>query len=137
MIVGDRLLLQRAVQNLLDNAGKWSPPQGTVEVSLRGAELAVRDHGPGINPEDLPHIFDRFYRATEARSQPGSGLGLAIVKQAVEAHSGTVTVESADGGGTRFRLSLPLSHSAFYLDGSDHVLAIPHSPPTAADESAE
>ena len=137
MIVGDRLLLQRAIQNLLDNAGKWSPPGSTVDVSLHGNELAVRDHGPGIDQEDLPHIFDRFYRATDARSRPGSGLGLAIVKQAVEAHAGDVIAERADGGGTRFRLRLPLSHSAFYLEGSDQVLALPQSPPAPADEGAE
>jgi two-component system, OmpR family, sensor histidine kinase MprB len=134
MIVGDQLLLQRAVQNLLDNAGKWSPSGGAVEVSLHGHELAVRDHGPGIDPEDLPHIFDRFYRATKARSQPGSGLGLAIVKQAIEAHAGTVTAEPADGGGTRFRAHLPLSHSAFYLDGSEQILAV--QPSDGVEESA-
>jgi two-component system, OmpR family, sensor histidine kinase MprB len=135
MIVGDPLLLQRAVQNLLDNAGKWSPPGSTVEVSLHRHELAVRDHGPGIDPKDLPHVFDRFYRATDARSQPGSGLGLAIVKQAIEAHAGTVTAEPANGGGTRFRAHLPLSRSAFYLDGSEQVLTVPPSP-EKADESA-
>ena len=136
-IVGDRLLLQRAIQNLLDNPGKWSPSRSTVEVSVHGHELAVRDHGPGINPEDLPHIFDRFYRATEARSQPGWGLGLAIVKQAIEAHGGTVTAEPADGGGTRFRVRLALSHSAFYFDGSEQVLALPPSQTEIADDSGQ
>jgi two-component system, OmpR family, sensor histidine kinase MprB len=134
-IVGDRLLLQRAMQNLLDNAAKWSPSGSTVEVSLHGHELAVRDHGPGIDPKDLPHIFDRFYRATDARSRPGSGLGLAIVKQAIEAHAGTVTAEPADGGGTRFRANVPLSHSTFYLHGSEHSLTVPSSP-ERSDDSA-
>ncbi len=98
--------LGRAVANLLDNAAKWSPPGGTVEVSVRDGELVVRDHGPGIDPEDLPHVFDRFYRSRAARSLPGSGLGLAIVKQVAESHGGSVTAENAEGGGARFRLQL-------------------------------
>lgn len=98
--------LDRAVANLLDNAAKWSPPGGTVEVSVRDGELVVRDHGPGIDPEDLPHVFDRFYRSRAARSMPGSGLGLAIVRQVAEAHGGSATAENAEGGGARFRLQL-------------------------------
>ena len=90
--------LERAIANLLDNAAKWSPPGGDVEVTLRDGELTVRDHGPGIAEEDLPHVFDRFYRATAARGMPGSGLGLAIVRQVAEAHGGTVA-PSAPGGG--------------------------------------
>jgi two-component system sensor histidine kinase MprB len=100
-------LLERAVANVIDNAGKWSPPAGRVEVALVGGTLTVRDHGPGIDPADLPHVFDRFYRAPAARSMPGSGLGLAIVRHAAEAHGGTVTAEPADGGGTRVRIHLP------------------------------
>ncbi|MGH2947317.1 MAG: ATP-binding protein, partial [Solirubrobacteraceae bacterium] len=80
LVTGARGRLDRAVANLLDNAGKWSPPNGTVEVRLRGGELTVRDHGPGIAAEDLPHVFDRFYRAAAARGRAGSGLGLAIVR---------------------------------------------------------
>jgi two-component system sensor histidine kinase MprB len=99
--------IERAISNLLDNAAKWSPPDGEVEVSVRDGELTVRDHGPGIDPDDLPFVFDRFYRAPSARGLPGSGLGLAIVRQVAEAHGGTVTAEAADGGGTRMRLSLP------------------------------
>jgi two-component system sensor histidine kinase MprB len=66
----------------------------------------VRDHGPGIAEEDLPYVFDRFYRAADARGLPGSGLGLAIVRQVAEAHGGEVVAERADGGGTRMILRL-------------------------------
>jgi two-component system sensor histidine kinase MprB len=104
--------LERAVSNLLDNAAKWSPPNGPIEVSLRDAELSVRDHGPGIAPSDLPHVFDRFYRAPTARGLPGSGLGLAIVRQVAESHGGEVSAHAADGGGTRLRLRLPSLRSA-------------------------
>jgi len=99
--------IERAVSNLLDNAGKWSPPGGEVEVIVRDGQVIVRDHGPGIDDEDLPHVFDRFYRAPAARGMPGSGLGLAIVRQVAMAHGGTVTAERAEGGGTRVCLSLP------------------------------
>jgi two-component system sensor histidine kinase MprB len=96
--------IERAVANLLDNAAKWSPPGGPVEVAVRGDEVSVRDHGPGIAEEDLPYIFDRFYRSRGSRGMPGSGLGLAIVKQVAESHGGTVVAEPAEGGGTRMRL---------------------------------
>jgi two-component system sensor histidine kinase MprB len=96
--------IERAVANLLDNAAKWSPPGGEVEVGVRGGEVSVRDHGPGIAEEDLPYVFDRFYRARSARGLPGSGLGLAIVKQVADAHGGQVVAEQAEGGGTRVRL---------------------------------
>jgi two-component system sensor histidine kinase MprB len=105
VVVGTPATLERAVANLLDNAAKWSPAGSRVDVRLAGNELSVRDHGPGISETDLPHIFDRFYRATSARSMPGSGLGLAIVKQVAEAHGGTITAESAVGGGTVMRLT--------------------------------
>jgi two-component system sensor histidine kinase MprB len=107
MVRGVPATIERAISNLLDNAAKWSPPDGEIEVSVRDGELTVRDHGPGIDPDDLPFVFDRFYRAPAARGMPGSGLGLAIVRQVAEAHGGTVTAEPADGGGTRMRLSLP------------------------------
>ena len=100
--------LERAVWNLLENAGKWSEPNGTVEVALADGELRVRDHGPGIAEEDRPHVFERFYRATAARSLPGSGLGLSIVREVAEAHGGTVTAEAAPGGGALLRLKLPV-----------------------------
>jgi two-component system sensor histidine kinase MprB len=99
--------LERAIGNLLDNAAKWSPPGGVVEVGVRDGEVTVRDHGPGIDEDDLPHVFDRFYRSAAARGMPGSGLGLAIVRQVAEAHGGAVTAERPDDGGTlmRFRLN--------------------------------
>jgi two-component system sensor histidine kinase MprB len=78
-------------------------------VTLRGGELTVRDHGPGIADEDLPFVFDRFYRAPSARGRPGSGLGLAIVRQAVEAHGGTVRAATAPGGGAVLRMALSAS----------------------------
>jgi two-component system sensor histidine kinase MprB len=98
--------IERAVANLLDNAAKWSPPDGNVEVAVRDGEVTVRDHGPGIDEEDLPYVFDRFYRAASARGMSGSGLGLAIVKQVAEAHGGQVVAERAEGGGTRMTLRL-------------------------------
>jgi two-component system sensor histidine kinase MprB len=98
--------IERAVSNLLDNAAKWSPAGGEIEVAVRDGEVTVRDHGPGIAEEDLPYVFDRFYRASSARGLPGSGLGLAIVKQVAEAHGGTVVAERPAGGGTLMRLRL-------------------------------
>jgi two-component system sensor histidine kinase MprB len=98
--------IERAVANLLDNAAKWSPPGGEVEVAVHDGEVTVRDHGPGIAAEDLPYVFDRFYRASSARGMPGSGLGLAIVKQVADAHGGSVVAEQAEGGGTLMRLRL-------------------------------
>jgi two-component system sensor histidine kinase MprB len=100
---GERI--NRAVANLLDNARKWSPPGGRVEVELRDGILAVRDHGPGFQEADLPRVFERFYRADSARGLPGSGLGLAIVRQAAEAHHGFVHAENAPGGGARIEAS--------------------------------
>jgi two-component system sensor histidine kinase MprB len=104
-------LLERAVLNLLDNAAKWSPPGGRVEVRLQRRDrwqLDVRDHGPGIAPEDLPRVFDRFYRAPTARSLPGSGLGLAIVRQVITAHGGSVTASCPPDGGTLIHVELPI-----------------------------
>jgi two-component system sensor histidine kinase MprB len=92
----------------LDNAAKHSPDGGAVEIVLGGGVLTVRDHGPGIDPADLPHVFDRFHRGANARGRPGSGLGLAIVRQVAEAHGGTVALERAPGGGTLARLTLPV-----------------------------
>ncbi|MGW3966006.1 sensor histidine kinase [Amycolatopsis sp. NPDC005003] len=103
--------LSRVVLNLLDNAAKWSPPGGTVRVSLSTsdghAELTVADEGPGIDEQDRPKVFERFYRATAARSMPGSGLGLAIVAQIVGTHAGTVVAGAAPGGGAELRVRLP------------------------------
>jgi two-component system, OmpR family, sensor histidine kinase MprB len=98
--------LERAIGNILDNAAKWSPPGGEVDVSVEDGTVIVRDHGPGIDADDLPHVFDRFYRSSSARTMPGSGLGLAIVRQVAEAHGGDVVAERAEGGGTRITLRL-------------------------------
>jgi two-component system sensor histidine kinase MprB len=99
--------IERAISNLLDNAGKWSLPGGRVDVTVRDGEVVVRDHGPGIDEDDLPYVFDRFYRAPSARGMPGSGLGLAIVRRVAESHGGDVSAERAEDGGTRVRLRLP------------------------------
>jgi two-component system sensor histidine kinase MprB len=106
LVYGVPETLDRALGNLLDNAAKWSPPEGEVEVGVHGGEVTVRDHGPGIDEEDLPYVFDRFYRASSARGLPGSGLGLAIVRQVAQAHGGTVVAERAVGGGTLMRFKL-------------------------------
>jgi two-component system sensor histidine kinase MprB len=106
LVVGAPARLDRAVNNLLDNATKFSPDDEAIEVSLHGGELIVRDRGPGIAAEDLELVFDRFYRGAEARGRPGSGLGLAIVRQVAEAHGGSISAERATGGGTLMRLRL-------------------------------
>jgi two-component system sensor histidine kinase MprB len=105
LVLGDAERIQRAVSNLLENAVKWSPGGGSIDVTLRAGTLAVRDRGPGFASDDLPHVFERFYRADRARGMPGSGLGLAIVKQAAEAHGGRVEAANAPGGGAMVRLS--------------------------------
>jgi two-component system sensor histidine kinase MprB len=106
VVLADADRLERALSNLVDNAAKWSPPRSEVEILVRRGEISVRDHGPGVAEADRPFIFERFYRAGEARRLPGSGLGLAIVSQVAETHGGAVDVEPAEGGGSRFRLSL-------------------------------
>jgi two-component system sensor histidine kinase MprB len=123
---GDRI--GRAITNLLDNARKWSPADGVVEVELRGGTLTVRDHGPGFHEEDLPYVFDRFHRAKDARGKPGSGLGLAIVRQAAEAHGGVAAAANAEAGGAVLRVSfgpaLPLA------DEPDIEPSLPRAAPT-------
>ncbi|MFJ5674586.1 ATP-binding protein [Streptomyces sp. NPDC093097] len=99
--------LERAVVNLLDNAVKFSPSGGTIEVRLAGGALTVRDHGPGIPPDELPHVFERFWRSPSARSLPGSGLGLSIVARTAEQAGGGVRLRNAPGGGTEALLTLP------------------------------
>jgi two-component system sensor histidine kinase MprB len=107
VVRGDPNRLGRAIDNLLDNAVKWNRPGAPIEVTLHDGTLGVRDHGPGIPPEDLPRVFDRFYRASEARGLPGSGLGLAIVRQVADAHGAVASVQNAPGGGALFALSFP------------------------------
>jgi two-component system sensor histidine kinase MprB len=99
--------LERAVNNLLDNATRHSPPGGTVEVDVDATGVRVRDHGTGIEEADLPHVFDRFFRGANVRGQQGSGLGLAIVRQVTEQHGGAVTAANAPDGGAVFTMELP------------------------------
>ncbi len=111
--VGDRDRLAQVLDNLLSNALKFTRPGGRVVVRLSGdgasAQIEVEDSGVGIPAEELPHLFDRFYRARNAtgRSIPGLGLGLAIVRTVVEAHGGTVSVRSRHGEGACFTIALP------------------------------
>ncbi|MEV0129823.1 HAMP domain-containing sensor histidine kinase [Dactylosporangium sp. NPDC050688] len=109
--------LERMLVNVLDNAAKWSPPGGVVHTGLAvdaggWARLVVTDTGPGIDAEDLPHVFDRFYRAPAARGMPGSGLGLAIVAQTAAQHGGTVTAGPNDPTGTTVTIRLPSTGAA-------------------------
>jgi len=103
---GVKVRVARAVTNLVDNAAKWSPSGALVEVSVTNGEVSVRDHGPGVAPEDASRVFDRFWRSNDARHLPGSGLGLAIVKDVAESHGGSVRLERPNDGGARFVLSL-------------------------------
>jgi two-component system, OmpR family, sensor histidine kinase MprB len=126
LLSGVAARLDRAVANLIDNAIKHSPPGAPVEIELTAAsgggapgELTVRDHGQGISAEDLPYVFDRFYRGAEARGRPGSGLGLAIVRQVIAQHGGTVTAERTPQGGTLMRVRLPGAESL------DRAVALP------------
>jgi two-component system sensor histidine kinase MprB len=106
LVHGDPDALERAIGNLVDNAQKWSPPDGHVRISAAGGTVEVSDDGPGIPEDDLPYIFDRFYRSAKARALPGSGLGLAIVRRIVELHDGTVEAIQLRQG-VKFRISLP------------------------------
>jgi two-component system sensor histidine kinase MprB len=106
-LVGERDALERAITNLLDNAAKWSPPGGTVTVTLTEGTLMVADQGPGISAHDLPHVFERFYRSAESRGMPGSGLGLSIVRSVAERHGGIVRAGTGPGGGAGFWFSVP------------------------------
>jgi two-component system sensor histidine kinase MprB len=107
VIRGDGSRIARAVGNLLDNAAKWNGSDGSVEVHVADGAVEVRDHGPGFAEEDLPYVFDRFYRSPAARGLPGSGLGLAIVRQIADAHGGTALASNAPGGGAIVRIEFP------------------------------
>ena len=125
-VFGDQAGLTRAVVNVLDNAAKWSPAGEDVVVNMRQIasglmELTVDDAGPGIPEEERELVFERFYRATTARSMPGSGLGLAIVRQMVTKHGGTIAVERSDRGGALIRIVLPGTPT---LDGETHPTEI-------------
>jgi len=111
-LLGDSSALERAVLNLLDNAVKFSPPDGVIGVTLRPlgdgtAVIEVTDEGPGISDADLPHVFERFYRSEEARTLPGSGLGLSIVLQAAQRHGGMAHAMHAPAGGALMAIRLP------------------------------
>ncbi|MCY4517499.1 MAG: HAMP domain-containing sensor histidine kinase [Acidimicrobiaceae bacterium] len=112
-VVANAVLVERAIGNLVDNAVKWSPPGEPIEISVaaadREAHVRVRDYGPGIPVALRETVFERFYRAPEARSQPGSGLGLSIVDYVARTHGGTASVIDTDGGGTTVELRLPLA----------------------------
>jgi two-component system sensor histidine kinase MprB len=103
--------IDRVIVNLIDNAAKFSPT-GAIEVDVNSGRLAVSDRGPGVPSDDLPHIFDRFYRSVASRSLPGSGLGLAIVRDIVESHGGTVFAQPRDGGGSIVGFTLPTLETA-------------------------
>jgi two-component system sensor histidine kinase MprB len=106
LVRGDPDALERAVGNLVDNALKWSPPDGRIRISAAGGTVEVSDDGPGISADDLPYIFDRFYRSARARALPGSGLGLAIVRRIADIHDGTVEAIPLQQG-VKFRISVP------------------------------
>jgi len=106
LVLGDPDALERAIGNLVDNALKWSPPDGRIRISAVGGTVEVSDDGPGIPAEDLPYIFDRFYRSAKARALPGSGLGLAIVRRIADMHHGTVEAIPLRQG-VKFRISVP------------------------------
>lgn len=112
--------LTRAVGNLLENADKWSPPGAVVDVSVAGGRVEVRDHGPGIDAADLPHVFERFYRAAAARGTPGSGLGLSIVQQVAEEHGGRAFAGPAEGGGARVGFEIPVPAETASAPGPGH-----------------
>nr|WP_231747346.1 ATP-binding protein [Auraticoccus cholistanensis] len=115
-LVGEPDTLERAITNLLDNAVKFSPPGGTIHVLLEGDRLRISDQGPGIADEDLPHIFDRFYRADSSRNTPGTGLGLSIVATTVARHGGWVRAGRSAEGGAEFTVQLPGSTTLAELD---------------------
>jgi two-component system, OmpR family, sensor histidine kinase MprB len=107
LVHADSQRLGRAISNMLDNACKWSPPGGEIEVAVAGGRVTVRDHGPGFPDDDLDKVFDRFWRADDARGKPGSGLGLAIVQRVAEEHDGSASASNAPDGGAVVSLELP------------------------------
>jgi two-component system sensor histidine kinase MprB len=107
LVHADAQRVGRAISNMLDNACKWSPPGGKIEVAVDGGRVTVRDHGPGFPSGDLDKVFDRFWRADDARGKPGSGLGLAIVQRVADEHHGTTKASNAEDGGAVVSLELP------------------------------
>ncbi|MBI30977.1 MAG: two-component sensor histidine kinase [Actinobacteria bacterium] len=100
-------LLERAISNMLDNALKWSPPAAPIQVQVIDGSVTVRDHGPGIPPDEREQVFERFYRAEDAKSSPGSGLGLSIVRHVAESFGGDARILNETGQGTAVKLWLP------------------------------
>ena len=107
LVHADAQRLGRAISNMLDNAAKWSPAKGTIDVSVADGKVTVRDHGPGFPPSGLDKVFDRFWRADDARGKPGSGLGLAIVQRVAEENDGEASASNAEDGGAVVSLELP------------------------------
>ena len=114
-VYGDADLLARAFTNVLENAVKYSPPGGTVSVTLRGAEVHISDEGRGVSLAERPFVFDRFYRSEASRATPGTGLGLSITESVVRQHGGSIVVTDAPGGGALFVLTFPVG-----VTRSDH-----------------
>ncbi|HSO04403.1 MAG TPA: HAMP domain-containing sensor histidine kinase [Candidatus Limnocylindrales bacterium] len=109
-VLGNPTALERAIWNLVENAAKFSPPDTPIELVVDQGSVVVRDVGPGIDPADLPHVFDRFYRSTAARALPGSGLGLAIVRDVALGHGGRVFAANQPGGGAELGFTIPLAN---------------------------
>jgi two-component system sensor histidine kinase MprB len=128
--------LGRAVNNLLDNAARHSPAGATVEVIVDDRGVVVRDHGTGVDPRDLPYVFDRFYRGANSRGRQGSGLGLAIVRQVALQHGGSVGVANAPDGGAVFTMRLPVQRASELDAPAPASATAPADPPTPADETA-
>ena len=111
VVTAQRTLLERAITNLLDNAAKFDRTAEPIEITASAGRVSVRDHGPGIDPADLPHVFDRFFRAVAARSQPGSGLGLSIVTEIAAAHGGSTFAANHPSGGAIVGFEIPATVS--------------------------
>ncbi|MCZ4495816.1 MAG: sensor histidine kinase [Thermoleophilia bacterium] len=120
VVTGDPARIARAAANIVDNARKWSPDGGTIEIELTDGVTRVRDHGPGFPEQELERVFDRFWRAESARSMPGSGLGLSIVQQTVAAHGGWVTATNAPDGGAIVTASFGPASAPAAGDAEDH-----------------
>src|SRR5690606_5325127 len=124
---------EQVVGNLLSNAFKYTPEGGRVHLALEtdgeGARIEVRDNGPGIAPDKLPHVFDRFFRVDEARTTPGTGIGLSLARELTEQHGGRLDVESTVGFGTVFRVCLPAGTA--HLEGRPDVVVHAAAPAPA------
>jgi two-component system sensor histidine kinase MprB len=130
-VVAEPSSLDRAVTNLVDNACKFDATGGPIEISVEGGSVRVLDRGPGIETDDLDHVFDRFYRADSARTMPGSGLGLSMVAEMAERNGGSVFAAARDGGGAEVGFRLPIADDST-LDPDRAFL-----PPLADDSTAD